>query len=157
MNLVNFEKIETDYLELPLYTETNNFDVKACYEKLVKKINTFIDLQCKYFNIMPPKLTQKYSVVYTDYTVSDKILSYTETKLDTLEDVKIFYNQLAHAFRLLNKEEMTYLMEVLYYKRKSENQCAEYLNTTLYMLRQIKESCIVKMTQSLGCAVMKTN
>lgn len=160
MKLIQLEKTNQEsFRALPLYPAKLIclYDIKACYNNLIEEIDRFIDLQCLYFNLIPPKLTQDYKVVYTAYHVTDKIGKNVEKKLDTLEEIKNFYNQIANAFQLLNHEEMVYFSEVIYYKRKSESECAESLNITTYILKQVKESCIIKLTRALNKAVLKKN
>lgn len=156
MDLLEFKNF-SEISDLPLYPVNllKHYDIRKSYQNLLEDIDKFIELQCKYLTIMPPKVTQDYKVVYTAHTLPDVISKNIELKFDVIDEIKLFYNQFAQSLHVLNQYEMVYFIEVLYYKRKSERQCAEMLNLSIYLLKHIKESCIIKVTRILNRAVLK--
>lgn len=156
MELVQWNYQSSNFSDLPLYPNSllGRYNIRRSYENLCEIVDQFIDLQCKYLNIMPPRITQDYKVVYTSYKVADVVGNHVAKRLDTLDEIKRFYNQLARALSLLNHDEMVYFIQVLY-GHNSESLCAEILNITTYKLKQIKESCVIKMTKALNNAVLK--
>lgn len=156
MNLVKFDNQMVNNSTLPLYPNSllSKYDIRLCYENLCELVDEFIDLQCKYLNIMPPKITQDYKVIYSAYQISDSVSNNVTMRLDTLDEIKSFYNQIAGALTLLNYDEMVFFNEVIY-NHNSEALCADSLNITTYKLKQIKESCVIKMAKALNRAVMK--
>lgn len=159
MEILQFEKNDSNFFDIPLYPKCkiNQFDVSKSLSKLLEKIDEFISDQCKYVSITPPQITTSYELVFTSHTFtpSSKVHNFVEEKDEKEENVKKFYNRMAEALKLLNKLEMVYFTEVLYNKRKSIADCAEYLNMSPYLFKPIRESCIVKLSTLLDCAVLK--
>lgn len=155
MELLKFDEA-SDFISLPLYplSKLHLYNIRKSCENLLEEIDKFIDLQCKYLNVMPPRITSDYKLVYTVHKVSDKVSDNVCLKLDLQDEIKLFYNKLARALQLLSHDEMVYFNDVIYHKN-SERQCVDNLNITPYYLRHIKESCIIKMSKALGCAVLK--
>ncbi len=147
--------VKPEFVNIPFFPYVYLYDVDKSLQKVSEEINKFIDLQCKYFNLMPPKITQDYKIYFSTYTISDKVGDSVAKKLDTLEEVKMYYNKFANALEVLNYEELVFFTEVLYSKQLKEYQCAEKLNTTTYLLKTIKESCILKLARALDVAVLK--
>jgi len=93
--------VKPEFVNIPFFPYVYLYDVDKSLQKVSEEINKFIDLQCKYFNLMPPKITQDYKIYFSTYTISDKVGDSVAKKLDTLEEVKMYYNNLLMLLRFL--------------------------------------------------------
>lgn len=145
-------KISDELIDKPLLpkNEILKYDMNYCYEQVEKKIDEYILAQSYYPNIMPPTITSNYEIKYECFVPRkvDKVEGYVSKKVDKEEEIKRLYSDISLALSGLSKNEFTYFLDCLYYKR-SENSYIEKVQTTRFLFGPIKDSCIIKLAKSL--------
>ena len=75
---------------------------------------------------------------------------YVSKKVDAEVEALEIYNIINQLWERLSYNERVYFTEVLLYK-KSENYAIEHMkDITRHLLKQIKESCIIKIAMAFG-------
>lgn len=152
--------LKRDYIQIPLLPEKylETYDIKASRNQIQDKIDKFISLQVEYSHITPPQITRNYDIVYNDSskTVKDNVGNYVIKKITTEEDVKEYYNDIYNALSQLNKQEIMYFTDSLY--NGLTNTCiSENRDISIYNLKKIQDSCIIKLCQYYNIAVKKSS
>lgn len=158
MELLQIQNVSDDYIKVPFFSNTENmYDLDACSKKLVEEIKKFVFYQCKYINILPPRITQKFSLEYIPYnrTATSSVERACELKEKAEEKVKEFYNKFYEALKILNFDEIKYFTEVLYTKSQSHKNFGYDMNLSDYEVKQLRSSTIIKLALALDIAVMK--
>lgn len=146
-----------DYIEIPLIKDTSIYDVIECEKEIKDIIKTFITIQLEYSNLIPPQITRNYDVVYHDIkcqTVKDNVGNFVIKKITCEKEAKEFYNDIYNALSKLNKKEVIYFTDALY-NGESDASIAEKRNVSNYIVRQVKNSCIVKLAKYYNKVVYK--
>lgn len=155
MDLIQFEINNDNYFKVPRY-QNSIYDFENCLKKLIKEINKFIYYQCTYLNIIPPRITQDFSLEYNNNSFTkNKIENYLDKKEEQEEKIKSFYNKFYNALKILDNEELKYFTLVLYTKNQSHKEYGYLANMTDYETRVIRESTIIKLALALNIAVVK--
>ena len=146
-------KLEDTIIDNPALpkTEIQKYDIDACYQRVLEKIDEFIKLQIQYPNLPKPRITSKYEVRYECFlkTCNDQVGNYVEKKLDEEIEMQKLYSEISLALSTLSRDEFTYFLDVLYLK-KSENYFIDKIQTTRHFFKTIKASCIIKMAIALN-------
>ena len=139
--------LNNSFIDIPIIKSTIKYDIDACERNVKELVQKFISLQIKYKNIQPPKITRDYKVVYNDKRIQrirDGVKNYVLKKIETEEDIKDFYNDFYDALSRLNRDEVIYFVACLYNNR-SLSSVAEENKISVYRLRQVKNSCVIKL------------
>lgn len=157
--MIGFDSLlKKDYMEVPLLPEKylESYDIKVSRNNIQEKIDKFISLQVEYSHITPPQITRNYEVIYNDSskTVKDNVGDYVIKKITTKEDVKEYYNDIYNALSQLNRQEVMYFIDSLY-NRHTNTYISENRDISIYNLKKIQDSCIIKLCQYFNLAEKK--
>lgn len=133
----------------------DKFDYEKSKMKLSELINNYLIYNIEYHYISPPQITPNYEIRYDsnkDFNAFSKIERYVINKISCEEEIKIFYNDIYKALKLLTIEELKYFKQHFINKRSEESIMLQMnINTRYYM--KIKKSCIVKLCLYFKIAV----
>lgn len=130
----------------------SNFDLAKTEENVMKIMGDFFKAQYKFLGIKPPRMTSNYEVRFESFsslTVKDCLGNYIANKLDTEEEIIIFYTIMADTIMRMNMDEKVYYTEYLL-NGKSERFTAEKIGVSRNGIVPIKNSCIVKIALAFG-------
>ena len=130
--------LSNDVVILYNYAET-----KKNVDEFMKKLERD---SYKYHEIIPPKMTPNYEIVYNSSTRThtDKVGKYVEEKLDKLDELNEKYTLLANVMKRFTKEEKIYFIGS-YFNKYSEVILCEKLNIGNSSLKRNKKSSIIKV------------
>lgn len=151
--LVEFNIDETNTFKAPLDKDViSKYDIDECLEEVNKKIKEFKLKQSRYPEFSTPIITSNYNIRY-DCFIS-KINRPTEKKVELKDEIQQLYSDFVIALRSFTKNEFHYFNGCLYHNR-SINSIINELNTTYYLFKEIKESCIIKLAMALDVEKFK--
>lgn len=155
--MIEFDSlIDDNYFEIPSLRRNEEYDLVKCEEEVKSVIDDFIELQIDYKQILPPRITRNYEIVYSNSNnVSDNVGNFVIKKITKEEEVQKFYDLIYWALTNLNKNEMIYFTEALYYGNSINKISDKYL-ISLYHIRNIKNSCIIKLAKCFKVVAKKT-
>lgn len=156
--MIEFNSILDDnFFAVPSLKTVEEYDLNKSEKEVRKIIQHFIDLQIEYNKILPPRITRNYELVYSNnknISTSDNVGNFVVSKISKEEEIIKFYDIIYCALTKLNKEEMIYFVESLYCG-KSDLKIADELLLSKYQIKNMKQSCVIKLAKSFKVAVKK--
>lgn len=124
---------------------------EKCEEIVSKKIQKYLRSHFRVINLSPPRITVNYDMVWHPSSlISDSTGNFVARKIDAEAEAMEIYKIISSVWELLSYNERVYFTEVLLYK-KSENYAIDQMkDITRYLLKQVKESCIIKLAMAFG-------
>lgn len=151
--LVEFKIDEINTFKAPLdKDEIFKYNIEECFKNVKKKIKEFKLKQSRYPEYSSPIITSNYNIRYECFV--SKINRPTERSADLKDEIQNLYSDFVIALRSFTKNEFHYFNSCLYHNN-SANSVINDLNTTYYLFKEIKESCIVKLAMALEVEVLK--
>lgn len=132
--------------------EIKEHSYEKCRLKVEEKVKKYLRATFKFMNLIPPRITVNYEMRYNSFTPNtvDKVGKYVEKKIDAENEAKEIFNTINKVWDRLSYNERVYFTEVLLYKH-SENYAIEKMkNASRHLLKQIKESCVIKVAMAFG-------
>ncbi len=150
--------VTSNYINVPAFSnKEKDFNLDACSKNLANEIKKFIFYQCKYVNLLAPRITQNFSLEFIPYSLSNtsSVERACELREDAEENVKKFYNKFYEALKVLNDLEIKYFTEVLYTRAQSHKTFGYDMNLSDYEVKRLRTSTIIKLSLALDIAVLK--
>ncbi len=134
----------------------NKYDMIKTKENVMLLLNEYVRLQCKYLEILPPKVTYNYEILgnYNKNHNFDKTTSYLDKKMETENEIKAFYFEIQKVLKNMTKREVI-VFNYLLLKGNSEESVCEKIEISRTGLRPIKFSCILKIALAFNLEVAK--
>lgn len=148
-------KISEDCIDNPLLpsSEIAKYDFDYCFNEVQQKIDNYVIAQSEYPQINKPRITQNYEIRYEMYIPKkiDKVGDYVEKIITKEEEIIQLYSDVAASLTALSKDEFTYFLECIYF-RKSNYECRKITNFTRGYCSDLRDSCVIKLAKALGVA-----
>lgn len=132
--------------------EIKSHSYEKCRNLVEEKVKKYLRATFKFMNLIPPRITVNYEMRYNSFTSNstDKVGSFVERKVDAEIEAKKIYNIINQVWDRLSYNERVYFTEVLLYKHSENYAIDQMKNASRHLLKQIKESCIIKVAMAFG-------